>query len=128
MKILGSHVSIEVEDIDKTFDYYTKIVGLKVIRKVSFDDGHRIIFFPGLEIHQMTSNKTVNNLKPYNLMHFGIEVENIESAVKELSKENNLPELEINEIVFKEIKQKVKYVLFKDNNGMEAELAEWINI
>lgn len=129
MEISGTHIAIKVKDLDKAIEYYKDFLGLNVIREISIGNGKKIIFFQGLELHQIENScSNDKDIDLFNFMHFGIEVVNIGKAVDELFENNDYPKPEINEMIFEKEKTRVKFALFKDEHGIEVELVEWFDM
>lgn len=82
-----SHVAINVDDIDKAAEYFTDVLGFKVqspkqlvkelnVEVMFLSDGHTPF---RLELYKRNEGKKPNG----SFDHFGLEVENLENAIRE---------------------------------------------
>jgi len=126
----GNHLAVKVGDLESTARFYRDIVGLDVIREVKLEDGEKIIFLKGLEIHQKNEEELKNKSDSFgnSFFHFGIEVESIDKVLENLKKEKTFPEVKYDEMKFEEINQKAKFAFFSDPDGMTVEIVEWVKI
>lgn len=86
------HTMIRVQDLDKSVEFYTKILGMEILRKKEFPEGKFTLVFVG---YGPEENSTVIELtynwdrdKPYEIGdgfgHFALGVQDIYAVCKEL--------------------------------------------
>ena len=126
MKKVVAHTAIRVKDLDKSVKFYNETVGLPITRKVQLPEGDRIVFLPGFELWQAKEGES--RIKPEDakfLFHIGLEVEDIESVVKDLESKGVKFSTPLSDLKFEDKGIGVKYAFFPDPDGIEVELAQW---
>ncbi len=94
------HTMVRVKDLDKSLDFYTRLLGMKLLRKMDFPDGRFTLAFVGYgpeESHaviELTHNW--DHVKPYELGngygHVALGVRDIYGICAELEKAGaNIP-------------------------------------
>lgn len=84
------HTRFRVSDLDKSIDFYAKILGLKLIERKTSPRGSRLAFLraPGtdseIELCSFPSSGKVE--VPEDLVHLAFEVDDIEKCMAELKK------------------------------------------
>lgn len=85
MRIL--HTMLRVGDLDKSIDFYTRVLGMKLLRKKDYPDGKFTLAFVGYDtedraaVIELTYNWGVSGYDPGNAYgHIAIEVEDAHQA------------------------------------------------
>lgn len=73
------HVSIVVKNRDATMDFYTKVLGFKVLRK--YETETMRVAYLYLEDQLLELNEFYANDEPIGLWHLGFRVENMDEAM-----------------------------------------------
>ena len=123
------HTAIRVKDLDRSVKFYNETVGLPIIRQVQLPEGDRIVFLPGFELWQIKEGES--KIKPQDakfLFHIGLEVEDIESVVKDLESKGVKFSTPLSDLKFEDKRIGVKYAFFPDPDGIEIELAQWYTL
>lgn len=120
------HIAVICSDYNKSKDFYTNILGLKVIREtyrkerqsykldLAVGDNYQIELFSF-----PNAPKRLSCPEACGLRHLAFEVENIESIVNELkSKKINVETVRLDEITGK------KFAFFNDPDNLPIELYE----
>ena len=89
------HTMIRVRDLDKSIDFYTRLLGMKVIRKTDYPSGEFTLVFVGYgEESETTVIELTHNWgqkEPYDLGdgfgHLAVGVPDIHGACVQLAKE-----------------------------------------
>ena len=126
MKRVVAHTAIRVKDLDRSVEFYNETVGLPITREVQLPEGDRIVFLPGFELWQ--AKESESRIKPEDakfLFHIGLEVEDIESVVKDLESKGVKFSTPLSDLRFEDKGIGVKYAFFPDPDGIEVELAQW---
>lgn len=120
------HVAIIASDIDKSKDFYSKILGFEISKETyrkerdSFKIDLKINDQSQIELFSFpNSPKRVSYPEALGLRHLAFEVENLDQAVNHL-KENNI---EVEEVRLDEITGK-RFTFFKDPDNLPLEVYE----
>jgi len=135
------HVSIVVKNRDATMDFYTKILGFKILRKYETDTMRVAYLY--LEDQLLELNEFYANDEPIGLWHLGFRVEDMDEAIahfKEQGAEQVSDPIEFkpkmyaladvsNEKLLRALKPKEdktywRIAMFSDPNGVIIELLE----
>ena len=120
-QIVGTHVSLDVKDLDETVKYFEEVAGLKKLREVR-RPGVRVIWYPGLELRQADPSAT-----PGIVQHVAWQVDDIDEAVRALKEqgvtfEADAPkQIDVNVVDTGEI---VRFIFFTTPVGLRGELYE----
>ncbi len=121
------HVAIIVSDYEKSKNFYTNILGFKILKETYREE--RKSYKLDLKINEVyqielfsfpNPPKRVNNPEARGLRHLAFEVDDIEDERKKLLSYN----IECEEIRIDEITEK-KFTFFKDPDGLPLELYEY---
>jgi lactoylglutathione lyase len=119
------HTSITVKDMESTIDFYTKNLGLKLLRRREIPENNAEIAFLGYvggshEIELTYWRNKKDYVEGDQLDHFAFEVEDIESKLGEMRKVG----VEVAKDVYtlKDGKRRIAFI--KDPNGIWIELIE----
>lgn len=121
------HVAIIVSDYEKSKNFYTNILGFKILKETYREE--RKSYKLDLKINEVyqielfsfpNPPKRVNNPEARGLRHLAFEVDDIEDERKKLLSYN----IECEEIRTDEITGK-KFTFFKDPDGLPLELYEY---
>lgn len=120
--------TIEVENLEVSVDFYTKVLCLKEVKRFSPHPALKFVFVQGEGGGIIQLAKNTNTLKEattgiHALKGVGIEVENLKGLVSSL-KENNVEFL--GELI--ETPAGIKMLFIKDPNGVTIELIEGFEI
>ena len=120
--------TIEVEDLEASVNFYTRILGLKEVKRFSPHPALNFVFVQGEDggVIQLTKNSNASKEAPTEtnaLKAVGIQVENLKGLVSSL-KENNV---EFNPKLI-EAPTGIKMLFIKDPNGITIELIEGFEI
>jgi catechol 2,3-dioxygenase-like lactoylglutathione lyase family enzyme len=120
-KILATHVSIDVEDLDATREYLEDVCGLEKLRQVTRPD-FVVVWYPGLELWQVKPDATPGVVK-----HLAWQVDDLDEAVRVLKEKG----VEFNADAPKQIdanvvdtEERVRYAFFTTPVGIQGELYE----
>ena len=121
------HVAIIVSDYEKSKNFYTNILGFKILKETYREE--RKSYKLDLKINEVyqielfsfpNPPKRVNNPEARGLRHLAFEVDDIEDERKKLLSYNiYCEEIRIDEITGK------KFTFFKDPDGLPLELYEY---
>lgn len=120
--------TIEVKDLEASVSFYTKIMGLREVKRFSPHPAMQFVFVKGEDggVLQLSKNSNASNEEPagaHALKQIGIEVEDLKGMVDSL-KENNVTFL-TNLI---ETPAGVKMLFIKDPNDVTIELIEGFDL
>ena len=120
MKILGSHVRVEVDDLDKAKERLSKLLGMAPLRQLRKPDGTCVVWYPGLELAE-----SAQPVQQGLMSHLAWEVDDIQEAMQLLK---------ANGVVFEtgearqidpsllDTKELVQFVFFESPLGFRGEL------
>ncbi len=118
------HTRIRVSDMDKTLQFYSEILGLKVLESKTSPRGSKLVFLeaPGTdsEIELCSFPNSGNVEVPEDLVHMAFQVENIEETIQRLEKEG----VPITEGPI-ESSNGTKFIFTEDPDKYEIELMEY---
>lgn len=117
--ILGTHVSMDVANLDETTKYLEETLGLKKLRQVTLPD-FTIVWYPGLELWQAGPDATPGIAK-----HVAWQVDDIDEAVRELKERGvNFDFEEPKQIdpAVVDTGEIVRYIFFSTSVGLQGEL------
>lgn len=117
--ILGTHVSMDVANLDETTKYLEETLGLKKLRQVTLPD-FTIVWYPGLELRQADADTTPDIAK-----HVAWQVDDIDEAVRELKERGvNFDFEEPKQIdpAVVDTGEIVRYIFFSTSVGLQGEL------
>lgn len=87
MKFTFAHNNLNVYDLEKSLDFYSKALGLKAIRRKEADDGSFVLVYLGDNTtpHQLELTWLRDMERPYELgdneIHLAFQVDDFESAL-----------------------------------------------
>ena len=89
------HIMIRVANLDKSIDFYTRIIGMKILRKNEYPGGRFTNVFVGFGPENKTTTLELTNnwdtTEPYNkgegYGHLAFNVDNVPAAMKYLESE-----------------------------------------
>jgi len=120
LKVLSTHVSMDVPDLEKTTRYLEDALGIAKQREVTVPGLGRIAFYPGLELMQASAGQQAGVVK-----HVAWEVEDIVAAMHELGEKGVVFETDRpQEAPFRETGEMVLYVNFTTPVGFAGELIQ----
>jgi len=123
------HTAIKVKDLDRSVKFYNETVGLPIVREVQLPEGERIVFLPGFELWQIKEEESgVTPQEAKFLFHIGLEVEDIESVVKDLENKGVKFSTPLSDLKLEDKGIGVKYAFFPDPDGIEVELVQWYTL
>lgn len=121
-----NHAAFKVKNPLETNKFYHDILGLHQ-EHFTPKDYSKVVFLQGLEL---MSFEPKDKGKDFEFSHLGFKVENIEAVVEDLESKGvkfiMMDKEKVQEIKLKETKTAVKIAFFKDQNGIECELVEWL--
>jgi len=119
-KIVSTHISTDVANLDETREYLEDVLGLEKLREVNREDIGTIVWYPGLELQQADSNAETGLVK-----HVAWQVDDIQEAIRVLKKKGVTFETEearqIDEC-YLDTKEIVHYIFFRTPVGLQGEL------
>ena len=120
-KIVATHVSMDVADLDGTQKYLEQTCGLEKLREVK-RPGFRVVWYPGLELWQAGPEATPGIVK-----HVAWQVQDIDEAIRVLRGrgvefETDGPKRIDVDVV--DTRERVRYVFFTTPVGFQGELYE----
>src|SRR5690348_16963433 len=77
MNILGSHVRLEVDNLEKAKEQVSKLLGMAPLRELRKPDGTRVVWYPGLELAE-----SAQPIQPSLISHLAWEVDDIQAAMQ----------------------------------------------
>jgi Lactoylglutathione lyase and related lyases len=124
MEFKFAYVGIRVIDLDKSIDFYTNILNMKLLRRhaIKETDGEIAVLESGgslieLNYYSKKSRFYTEYTPGEELDHLAFQVKNLDSAVEELNKKGYPIELEIRS-------GRSRWIYIKDPNGIWIELFE----
>jgi len=120
MKILGSHVRIEVADLERTKEYLSKTLGMAPVRQLRKPDASVVVWYPGLEIAQSAQQS-----QPGLISHLACEVDDIQEAMRALKSTGVVFDTEEPRQIdssYLDTKELVQFVFFQSPLGVRGEL------
>jgi catechol 2,3-dioxygenase-like lactoylglutathione lyase family enzyme len=120
MKILGSHVRVEVDDLEKAKECLSKMYGMAPLRQLRKPDGSSVVWYPGLEIAQ-----SAQRTQPGTMSHLAWEVDDIEAAMKALKSNGVVFETDEPRQIdpsWLDTRELVQFVFFQSPLGFRGEL------
>ena len=122
-----NHITINMKDIEKSLDFYGRVMGLEKLEEVNMGD-HYIRYFalPGgaklelLEYFYETKAAQYTEVDAGVYRHLALEVDDIHAAAEELKKEG----LKILVGPDKAEKLGCYFMLFEDPNGVQLEFTQ----
>src|SRR5579864_2391382 len=120
MNILGSHVRVEVDDLEKAKQRFSKLLGVAPLRQLRKPDGTCVVWYPGLELAE-----SAQPVQPGMMAHLAWEVDDIQEAMQ-LLKANGVA-FETDEArqidpSFLDTKELLQFVFFESPLGFRGEL------
>ncbi len=130
------HIGIMVNDIQKSVDFYTSVLGFSIATKIEMAEaGLSAVFIEKngskIELMEFRGKKVPKRSEAAKLKlggnsipindHITFSVENIESTVSELKEKGVVFDLEP-----MQLEDGIKLAYFKDPNGVPIELIEYI--
>jgi catechol 2,3-dioxygenase-like lactoylglutathione lyase family enzyme len=119
-KILATHVSIDVPDLQATKQYLEKTLGIKKLRQVDRPDLGQIVWYPGLELWQAGSDGTAGRVR-----HVAWQVADIDETIDFLKGNGVVFETEEPRQIdtrYLDTKEVIRFIFFKTPDGLEGEL------
>jgi catechol 2,3-dioxygenase-like lactoylglutathione lyase family enzyme len=121
-QILSTHVALDVADLEATIRYLEEVLEIPRLRQVFVPGLGRIVWFPGLELMQATTERPVTQMK-----HVAWEVENIVEAMNTLKArgvtfESDAPQEAL--APSPDTGERVRYCFFSTPVGLSGELTE----
>ena len=87
MSVLGlSHFMIQARDMKASLHYYSRVMGLPVVRMMGTEEIPTFLFFPNLEIMPMKDPGATCDPEKASLLHVAFHVDNIEEMVDKMKK------------------------------------------
>ena len=87
------HINITVRDLDKTIDFYTKILGLKFAFQIKDEEGNIVVTYlsmaDGNFVELIHGKKMAEGAKAFNAAHMCFEVDSLEETMS-FFKENGV--------------------------------------
>ncbi|HZQ05851.1 MAG TPA: VOC family protein [Anaerolineae bacterium] len=120
-KILATHVSVDVADLDQA-KHYLEASGIQKLRELTRPDGVRVIWYPGLELHQVAPNGTAGVVN-----HVAWEVDDIQEAIRELRANGVTFEKEQPseiDIALLDRPDRVQFIFFTTPLGLRGEIVQ----
>jgi len=120
MKILGSHVRIEVDDLENAKQRLGKMLGMAPLRQLRKPDGSSVVWYPGLELAQ-----SGQPAQPTLISHLACEVDDIQKAMQELRSTGVIFETDRPQQIdpaYLDTKELVQFVFFQSSLGFRGEL------
>ncbi len=118
------HTRIRVSDMDKTLQFYSEVLGLKVLESKISPRGSKLVFLeaPGTdsEIELCSFPDSGNVEVPEDLVHMAFQVENLEETIQRLEKAG----VPITEGPI-ESSSGTKFIFTEDPDKYEIELMEY---
>jgi catechol 2,3-dioxygenase-like lactoylglutathione lyase family enzyme len=119
-KIVSTHISTDVANLDEAREYLEDVLGLEKLRELSREDIGTIVWYPGLELRQADSNAKTGLVK-----HVAWQVDDIQEAIRLLKKKGVTFETEGPcqiDVCYLDPKEIVHYIFFKTPVGLQGEL------
>jgi methylmalonyl-CoA/ethylmalonyl-CoA epimerase len=79
------HVGMVVKDRDESLEFYTKVMGFKILRKYETDTQRVAYLYLGDQLLEL--NEIYSKERPIGLCHLGFRVEDMNEAIEELKKQ-----------------------------------------
>jgi predicted enzyme related to lactoylglutathione lyase len=87
MSVLGlSHFMIQAKDLKATLHFYSKVMGLPLLRLTGTEDDPQFLVFKDIEISQRKGMAAIPDPDTASLLHIAFYVDNIEEIVKQMKK------------------------------------------
>lgn len=126
MKVLGiDHVAISVKDLDKSLEFYTKVLGLTVTKREYSKPGIEYFLDCGSSLVGLIQGKETDGAHPLkdegiggNHVSFRVTPREFDGVVEELKKQNVT-------ITFLKKREKSWSVYFLDVDGNKLEITAW---
>lgn len=121
-RILSTHVSTDVANLEQIKEYLEKTLGLERLRELNRPNQGSVVWYPGLELSQATSDA-----RPGLLKHVAWQVDDIHEAIRVLRETGFMFETEEpREIDLKHLdtKEIVRFIFFETPLGFRGELYE----
>lgn len=81
-----SHFMIQTRDIKASLHYYSKVMGLKVLRMMGTEEDPTFLFFPNLEIMPRKDPGAASDPEEASVHHVAFHVDDIEAMVDKMKK------------------------------------------
>lgn len=134
------HISLYVNNIEKSLKFYRNLLGFKVIVQIEKSEGlkdihgkllgvgDKVIIMDGIELIQKNENSIeIYKKENQKLNHIGIVVENIEKAITNVESKGIEPTIPLTNIEWKDWGYAIKTYFFKDPDNNDIEFIEWSN-